>query len=362
MIATIILGIFAVLFAFAANYKKTQWGLKISFTLIFIFLALRYNFGNDYRIYLSGFLSMNSEESIDLYFWGLYYEPGWIILNRLFNSLGFFLLIAALALFNCVAYYYFITKYVPVKYYWLAVFIYIFYPEFMLIHASAMRQSIAIIFFLFSFKYIYMKNAIRYVLCIAAASLFHVSVLSLLPIYVLGLLSHRTYRVIGLIFISFYVFLINSAQSLSEIVYFLVNTYFPKYSGFNEAGSVDSGFGLLYFGLMSVLTLFYTKRDESETELIFIISIISTMIIPLNFLIGTIGRMGMYFFPATIISYSVIPARMKDGGIKNIFGRAVFISIIIVATSYRFIQFFNSETYKGSYTFYQTIFSAPQWF
>ena len=362
MIAATVLGVFAVLFAFAANYKNTQWGLKISFTLIFIFLALRYNFGNDYSAYLYGFLTMNREESIDMYFWGLYYEPGWIFLNRLFNSFGFFLLIPTLALFNCVAYYYLITKYVPVKYYWLAVFIYVFYPDFMLIHASAMRQSIAIIFFLFSIQYIHKKNVIRYVLCIAAASLFHVSVLSLLPIYVIGLLSHRTYRVIGLIFISFYVFLINSAQTLSEVVYFLVNTYFPKYSGFNEAGSVDSGFGLLYFGVMSVLTILFTRRDESETELIFIISIISTMIIPLNFLIGTIGRMGMYFFPATIIAYSVIPARIKDGDIKNIIGRTIFITIIIVATSYRFMQFFNSEIYKNSYTVYQTIFSAPQWY
>jgi hypothetical protein len=84
MIATIIMGIFAVSFAFLAKYKNFRYGLEISFSLIFLFLALRYNFGNDYSSYLDRFIDINKYSTVD-YFDKFYrVEPGWIFLCRIF--------------------------------------------------------------------------------------------------------------------------------------------------------------------------------------------------------------------------------------------------------------------------------------
>lgn len=56
MIVTTLLGIITVILAYLAKYKNVQLGLKTSFILILIFLALRYNFGNDYKKYPQGFI------------------------------------------------------------------------------------------------------------------------------------------------------------------------------------------------------------------------------------------------------------------------------------------------------------------
>jgi len=96
MIATIILGIFAVSFAFLAKYKNFRYGLEISFFLIFLFLALRYNFGNDYQSYFRCFNEITNSSKIDLNYmqYGRVIEPGWIILCWLFKPFGFYWLIA----------------------------------------------------------------------------------------------------------------------------------------------------------------------------------------------------------------------------------------------------------------------------
>lgn len=358
MILVIILGLFSVLFAFLAKNEDTKWGLKVSFALIFLFLSLRYDYGNDYETYLNAFIEINRRSEIGYFDNSLYrFEIGWLYLNRLFGPLGFFAMTAVLALFNCVAYYYFIKKYVPVRCYWIAIFIYIFYPEFMLIHASAMRQSIAIIFFIFSLDYLYKKDVIRYFLCIGIASLFHISALILLPVFLLSLVNRRIYIVIGIVFVSIYASIILFAQSLSPYVISFINNFFVKYAGFEDAGVVNSGFGLIYFGVMSILTVYFLNFQNKETALIFLISIISAMIIPFNMIIGLIGRIGMYFTPATIITYSIMPVNLK----KTI-SKTIYLTLLITATTYRFFQFFNSDTYKNYYEIYQTVFSAPQWY
>jgi hypothetical protein len=78
MIVTIIVGLFAVLFAYLAKYKNAQWGLKVSFFIIFFFLALRYNFGNDYEVYLKIFLEISQYNYIN--FAVINIEPGWVVL------------------------------------------------------------------------------------------------------------------------------------------------------------------------------------------------------------------------------------------------------------------------------------------
>ena len=195
MFTVAILNIFVVFFAYQARHKRTEFFLKVSFGLIFLFLALRYNYGNDYSAYLKGFLEVNRVETIDYFDKYWHFDPGWIFLCRIFGPFGFFAMMAVLALFNCFVYYRFIRKYVPPAYYWFAVFFYVFNPYFMLVHSSAMRQSLAISLFIFSIDYIYKKDALRYFLCIGLAALFHTSALVLLPIYLLGVFDWKINKI-----------------------------------------------------------------------------------------------------------------------------------------------------------------------
>ncbi len=346
MIATIIVGIFSVLFAYLAKYKNTRWGLKVSFTLIFIFLALRYDFGNDYNTYLNAFIEINWNQSLEniFYYWVLQFEPGWLFINWLFGSLGFFAMTAALAILNCIVYYRFIKKYLPARYYWLAVFVYIFNPVFLLSGVSTMRQSVAI------------KDAIRYFICIGFASLFHISALVLLPVYLVGLLNWKISKATGVIIFSIFVSLFFSGTFLSPYIQQFIAKYFVKYVN-QDVGELSSGLGFVYVSGMLILTLYFERLQNKETALIFKIAIISFMLMPLNLIYELSGRLALYFQIGTIIVYPAIFMNLKRPTFK-----IGYLTVIIVFTSYKFFQFFFSEIQKDYYGIYKTIFSAPQWY
>lgn len=357
MIATIILGVLAVLFAYLTKYKHGQWGLKVSFTLIFFFLALRYKFGNDYKTYLDGFIGINQSNDIYLLYWIQHFEPGWIFLNKLFGPIGFFNMIAVLAFLNCIVYYRFIEKYIPVQYYWLAVFIYIFNPVFLLVSASAMRQSIAIMLFVFSLDYLYRKDAIRYFLCVGLASFFHFSALILIPVYLVGKFNWRINKATGvlifLIFVSLYFFGTSIATYFRQFIAFL----FDRYVNYEDTGELGSGLGAIYFSGLLIITLYFERLQNREIALIFKLAVLSLLMMPLNLIFDLSYRLMMFFSIGLIIVYPAIFMKLKRAPIKM-----AYLTIIIIFTLSQFAQFFFSEVQKEDYGVYQTVFSAPQWY
>jgi len=358
MIITTIMGILAVFFAYLVN-KNVKNGLRISFSIIFIFLGLRYNFGNDYQAYLNSFIGINSYNRIDFFDETVRLEPGWVFLCRLFKPLGFFIFVIALALINCIIYYHFIKKYVPVKYYWLAVFLYIFNPEFMLVHTSAMRQSVSIGLFIFSLDYLFKKDAIRYFLCVGIAWLFHSSSLILIPVFFLRLLKWKINKAYIPIYISILILLFIFGNFFQLYLNQFVNNYFLQYEIYHDIGGsgIGTGLGLLYLSIPFTLLLYYESFQKKEISLLFKISIFSFVFVPLSLMLLIITRIGMFFLPSTIIAYPIIQSSLKKPNSKTIF----FVSLIFM-TLYNYFQFFQSATYKTHFATYQTVFSAPNWY
>lgn len=343
-----------VFFAYLDSYKDFKYGLKISFTLIFIFLALRYNFGNDYKSYYNGYIKVNSYTSIN-YFNNLFrFEPGWLFLCRVFKSLGFFSLIIFLAFFNSIVYYWFIRRYVPKMYYWLGVFIYVFDPGFMLTHLSAMRQSIAISLFIISIPYIFNRQLIRFVLCILIAYLFHRSAFILLPLYLLGYLNWKINTVTAAIIVSVFISLFLFGKFFLPYLNKLITNNFEKYEVYQGGAAIGTGLGVIYFSAVFILVLYYERFQHKETAVVFKIAIISFLFLPLGLLVQMIGRVGMYLAPSIIIAYPIILKNIK----KTIF-KAIYITLLLFITTYTFFQFFNSEVFGEAFSKYQTIFSAP---
>lgn len=353
MIGTIAMGSIAVLFAYLGRYRNFPFGLKLSFVCIFIFLALRYNFGNDYKSYLEIFTEVNRYASFDLFDKTIHADPGWILLCKLFKPFGFFAMIAVLALFNSIIYYRFIKKYVPKKYYWLAIFLYVFTPGFLLTHATAMRQSLAIGLFILSLDYLFKKDAIRYYVCVALASLMHSSALILVPLYLLSFVNWRLNKIAVVLMVGVFASLFVFVQELGPYINFVIGTYFKSYEVYQEAVAVGTGIGVLYSAFLFVIILWYERFQNKETALVFKVAILSFLFIPLGFLIALIGRMGMYFAPATFIALPVILVYIKKVNYKMI-----FIASLLLMTMYNFFQFFRSETYRQAFSTYQTIFSS----
>lgn len=359
MLVVIILGILSMWFAWLESSWQYKHGLKIAWGLIFLFLALRYNYASDYTTYLEIFREINKYPDID---WRNESYPfeiefGWILLCWLCKPIGFFGMTAILALANCLVYYDFFKKYVPRKYYWFAISLYVFNPVLMLTLCSTMRQNVAILLFIFSINYIYNKNAIRYFLCIGLASLFHSSALILLPVYLLGFLNWKISKVTGFIIFSLYVSLFILGSYFMPYINQFISSYFTKYEIYQDEGIVNSGLGIAYLSGLFILTLYYARFENKENSLIFKIAIIYFMSLPLFLYIQLSVRIGMYFMPATLIVYPIIFMSLK----RKIY-KIIFATSLLLVTSYMFFQFFESEVWKDCCGTYQTILSAPEWY
>ena len=362
MKVVIILGLFSGLFAYLSRYKKTQWGLKVSFGLIFVFLALRYDFGNDYETYLKAFGDLNQ--------YGLFsatdnlnnFEPGWVVLNRLFRPLGFFGMTAVLALVNSIVYYYFIKTYVPIRYYWMAVCLYVFDPEFMLIQLSAMRQTVAILLFIISLNFLSTKRPVQYFLCIGVAMLFHTSAVILLPVYLLGLFVNWHSNIVnksisGVIAICLFALLYIIREYVTAILNFLINSYYDRYLDYQNPGELHSGLGVVYGLGILFLAIYYGNTQNKRIESIVSVAMLNYFLIPLNIIISMITRIDFYFYPAIFVAYPVILNNFKSPVI-----RVLFLTLTFAFAGYKFYGYINFEDNPEHYGTYKTIFSASKWY
>jgi len=359
MITVAVLNSVVVFLSFFARFKNWEFLLKISFGLLFVFLALRYNYGNDYNGYLKDFMRLSFSDFTS-YSKTTHFELGWTFLCYLFRPFGakgFFAMTAVLALFNCVVYYRFIQRYVPPSYYWLAVFLYVFNPAFMLTHASAMRQSVAISLFLISIGFLHKKNVIGYFICIGLAVLFHLSALILLPVFLLGLFNWKINKATAAGLLSAYIVFIFMGKVFKEPIANFISTYFERYAIYNTQGGIEigTGMGLLFYTVLFVLILWYGQYQTRENAIVFKLAVVSYLLLPVSLIILMLGRGTMYFQPATIVVMPVVFAN-----IKNVLIRYAVMFALIAITLLSFYGFFHSKIWEKKFGTYQTIFSSQE--
>lgn len=357
MIVTLLLGLLCSVINFFGYIQKSDFGLKFSFVLIFLFLGLRYDFGNDYETYIELFNRVNENPDIafdqKMY---LIYEPGWMILNWLFRPLGFFGMTIFLALVYSITIYKLIKKYIPPKYYWFVVFLVIFNPGFLLVHSTTMRQTVAILLFICSINFIVNKNYLRFIICIALAATFHYTSLTILLISPFFFNNRKVSIVYGTLLFSLYLFIFLFSSFLAPYFGQLVSLFSEKYEAYSDKGITNSGLGFLLYSILFLLTLNLDKIQDKKIALFFKLVIVYFMLIPFALIIEMTSRIGMYFFPAVLIVYPFIYKTLKSR-----ISRYIFLFGIMLFTMHQFFQFFYSTTYKDYFMEYHTFYSAPKW-
>jgi hypothetical protein len=318
MIGTLVFNSIAVFFAWLESMGKWKHGLKFSLLTIFIFLALRYDFGNDYMSYFEIFKDINSYKTLNLNLIAVKgVEIGWIYLNRffgLFGEHGFFLMIAFLAAVTCYILYRFIKKYVPPKYYWFAVFIYVFDPYHMLVLSSAMRQQVAVIIFLRATDFIVDNKPLKYIIAIIVASLFHTSAIILLILVVFCFINSPITPKVSIItaFILFLLYAIPS--SFFAHVETLVMKYVPFYETYlsdDPYGKIGLGWALTMF-IYGVI-LFYIVNDKSKlNNKLFYLGISAMIFSSLGMIVPLASRYSYYFLALGLVVYPFVFLKIKN--------------------------------------------------
>lgn len=351
----------AVFFAWLESSGRNKYGLKISWISIFIFSALRYDFGNDYWSYPEFFKMVKSTSisSLDL---GLIKgnEFGWLYLNYLFSNVGFFVMIAFLAAFNCIIVYNFIKKYVPVKYYWFAVFIYTFQPYNMIVLLSAMRQAVAVSLFLLAIDYLIRKKVAAYILLIFVATTFHTSAFLLFPLIFIPFFNIRIRFIYILLTLVLFFLLVAFNDKVFQTINLITILYFNIYTGSLKDNLMLSeiGVGFILNLLLNLVVIYYSKNEiNRQHNILFILSITSILLIPMSLEVILVSRVNFYLTPIFMATLPFVFDKLK---IKEI--RLSYILIIVMQTLYQFFHFFQSATWSKSFGVYKTIFSSPTWY
>jgi len=166
-----------------------SWNIRLFLVIVAIIIVAgtRESYvGTDYWGYLEFYNYILDHGSFPTYW--KQNEAGWEYLNFAFAKLG----VPAGIFFGLVAgmiWYFFVKGSYRFQFLLPLMFFFIITNGFFFWTLSGLRQSIAIMIFFFAIKYIIEKKPIHYGLSIFVASLFHVSILVMLPIYFLSMIK-----------------------------------------------------------------------------------------------------------------------------------------------------------------------------
>lgn len=349
MFVLLLLNIVCTFFAYTKEGKE----LKKSIWILFLFLALRYNFGNDYEAYATGF-TWSFSDLIDADV-----EIGYAFLVNLFHPLGFQAMVAFLSGFFCWTLYKTLVRYIPANMYWLVMFSIISNADLIFIGASAIRQTVAMSFIFLAIPCLQKKQLVRYCVLIGLASSFHLSALFFSLLYPLMLVDLSKKSMVWMIGIG----AILLATVLKYVVYNYIGDFtesnLVKYAerygrGVDEAieGGVVGLAIRAYIGIFLLNSMVNCK--DRLYSICVVLSILSFVIFSMREQV-MLQRYTMYF---SYFFCLTIPRILRDAKDENFFGRIGYQSlyaVIILWNVSMALTFFL--TANPEYFTYRTIFS-----
>jgi len=338
--------VFLLAILFAApflNRKKPYY--VFSFIILFIFLTLRYNYGNDYMGYQTIYTNINlglpayGEEDVLFKY-----------VNLIFPS--FYLLIAAISFLYIYTLHNLITNNSKIQNYWISILIMLINPYLFLIHLSSIRQTIAICFVVMAINYAIKRNIFIYFLLIIIASGFHQSAIILLPLYFVLNESKINSKWIILIFVSIMGLL---CTPIMDTILNIVLKYFPKYSYYVQVGLQSSLRTTILSSIIFIIVIYNINKLEGKEIIYGKLSLIATSISLLSSKFAILSRFGMYFDIFLIITIVHILEKIRSKSHKQI----IFVIIIFIYLL-RYISFFSNPSWNTFYGNYETIISHMQ--
>lgn len=337
----------------AAIQKNKKFWFGLAFTVLIIFAALRYDFGNDYGGYLRGYTEIRAGSSLYAS------EPMFPFLVRLCPS--FYIFIAVTSVFTIIPVYFLIKKYVVDNYKGLAVLIYCINPYLFLMSLSAIRQMLALSFFIIAVHFSLKHRLLPYLVFVALAAMCHISAIILVPFYMVAndKKVSRTQIITVIVFLLIIIFSANLFDSLLQYgLDFFDN---PNYEYYTTLGS-----NTIRATLLSAIYLIYIAINiprVSGTTLAFSkLAIIGYMFSILAFRFSMLTRLQMYFDIFSIIAIPMImyqnnTSLRNDGKLFYLLNKYIFPMLIFTIYILRYYSFFTNPLWE-SFREYHTILSV----
>ena len=337
---------FSTAFAWLANKVKgtffSFFFICISFLAICLPTVIRYDVGHDYSGYMEMFKGILEKPTSSYSI-----EPTFLFMSRLFSfSPNGYIGVIATYFFFSLFFFFKLSKKKELPY---LIFFFTTFSVGYFTFDDQIRQSLAIIIFAFSVKFIERKKLKNFVFVIIIATLFHYSALLLLPIYYLARVNISTKISLGVVLLLFFINIFNLSGFLIKELFELVPYYeryaeIPKYI---ETREVNTGLGVLLQTVIYSILIFYKKSIDRPIliNLVFfglIIHLLSS---------GNLNmvRMSKYFLFLSIFGFARL--FVQERGLR-------FFSIKLFVLVASFILFQKTLVEKVKYPqLYKTIFS-----
>lgn len=360
MLELFILGFLATILCFVGG-RQFKYGLELGWIIVFLFLAFRYEYGNDYISYRNTFENYTYFAHKDI-------EVGWMWLNEIFQPLGFQWMIIVLSAFWCFTIYFMMKHFVPKEWWWLAMFIFVFQSQQMLVPLSMLRQSNAALLFLWAFYFQGKNKILLPLILIFVAGFIHRSAIILYPtvLFVSFINNKRISKYLPIILLVFISLMYLFSDQLYQYVFNMamerddVSIYYERYETEGAMRSI-SGIGnilsLLLNVTVSVFALKDFSRQTSHIKLIYIYSLMVFVVPVFQTYNMMINRFIYYFTPFFLLMFPNVIASLKRYKNGHIIQTCIVI-LLIVITIYETSNFLMSPGWFDSYNNYRTIFSV----
>ncbi len=326
-----------------------RWNARLVFILFFIVLLAgtrEAQQGTDFNSYLRFYNYILAHGKIGFFFKS--HEIGWDYFNLSFGKLGvpagvFFGLISG------ITWFFFIKGSYRFQFLLPLMFFFVISSGFFFWTFNGLRQSIAIMIFFYSIRFLMEKDLLRYTLWISIASLFHTSIIIMLPFYFITKIKFNQ-KLIALLYI-ISIFLAGNGWFMSKMsdLIILIGSKIDMlslYVHYLETGTytIDeertrSGLGVLLRIVTTVYILYksnHVLQEQPKLRVYYILFFIGAILGNLFSSVELIGRILHYFNIcfAIVIASTVYYSTDKYERIINI--------LIMVA----YLIVFNKQIYK----------------
>jgi hypothetical protein len=329
------------LFSLPKINKKIPF-VSFTFIILLLFLAFRYNYGNDYMAYFSIHQALNAGQPA----WG-----GSDILFKLINIIipNFYIYIFVISLFYMFIIYYLIQNNLKLSDYWFSLLILLLNPYLFLIHLSSIRQTIAICVIVISVKFIIEKKLLYFLFTVLIAAGFHASAIIILPFYFLLNQSKIKMRWIIIYLVTIIILLVSP---IFELIASNIMAYFPQYQHYLTSDSTSSLRSSIVTSIILFIVLLNINKMEGKEIIFGKLALVALALSILSYKLTMLARIGMYFDIYLIIALPVICRK-----IENTVLRYLVYAAIISIYFFRYISFFSNPMWQEYYSTYHTVFS-----
>lgn len=365
MLFIFFISVVAFYFSILDSKGKSDNGLKYAFIILGIVAAIRYNYGGDYMSYMEEFKKVGEYSFSEIIFLqeklqfvdAAFKDIGAALLYRLFKPLGFLTFSAVISIGETLIFYQFIKENVERKYYWFAVYVYLFQFDHYVLPMSMIRQGLTIALFVWSWHFLKERKILIPILIGLVSVTIHKSAVITLPFIFLRLVPMRNGKVVAMVLGAVLLFFFLSSGFVGNLYNSVIDNEFMEIYAKSYEDDAIVALGvirkILVFVpfIVALIFLLKVRNDEKITYLV-ILSTIGTLIVPFTFVVMMISRLGYYF---NIFMVATIP--LTFSAIKKPILRYGLTSLIMISLIYQYFDIFLNSVFTKSFATYHSIFS-----